>query len=149
MRFRKSWLVIMAVAMMTLPTTTGTAYAAETVLHVRTQFLSANPNNGMSPAFAERQIWLRGGVYGWWHHVAPPATVPPPHGRCTNYTGPISEGTYTWTNQLWPAPPETGPGWYRHDSYLSGGGVSYKISCTFRIPADGNYTWGSGLDPHF
>ncbi len=68
---------------------------------------------------------------------------------CETYTGPIIEGTYIWTSQIWPGHPWDG--WYRIDSYLTHktGGAAYTIRCNFRIPGDGDYTWGSALDPHF
>ncbi|MBF8190998.1 hypothetical protein ITP53_35885 [Nonomuraea sp. K274] len=142
--FKKLCLVTTAVFMMLLPITTGTAYAAETAYNVKTQWLTARPTSGMPLGLVSRQIELRAGTYGWFTYVAPPAV-----GTCQNYTGPIIGGTYTWSDQLWPGAPSVG--YYRHDAYLSlnGGGAAYKISCTFQLRSDGDYTWGSALDPHF
>ncbi|MEO3826508.1 hypothetical protein [Actinomadura sp. B10D3] len=63
-----------------------------------------------------------------------------------NYTGRLFEGTYTWSGQLWPQ-----DGFYRFDGYLSHkpSGAAYGITCFFNLAADGYYTWGSALDPHF
>lgn len=147
---KKLCLITMAFIMMTLPITTGTAYAAETVVNGKKQWLTARPNSGMPMGSFGREIWLEGdkGNYGWFTYVHPNAIVDPGF-TCETYTGPIIEGTYQWNQQIWPGVPSVG--YYRIDSYLwlKNGGAGYKISCTFRLPADGEYTWGSALDPHF
>ncbi|TMR90055.1 hypothetical protein [Nonomuraea basaltis] len=141
---KKLYLVTAAAIMMTLPISTGTAYAAETVVNGKKQWLTANPNSGMPMSSFGREIWLKGGTYGWFTYVAPDAI-----GTCNNYTGNIGEGTYQWNQQIWPGAPSAG--YYRIDSYLwhKDGGAAYSISCKIQLPRDGDYVWGSALDPHF
>ncbi|MEU8361098.1 hypothetical protein AB0C27_34290 [Nonomuraea sp. NPDC048882] len=147
---KKLCLATAAVMMMALPITTGTAYAADTAFNVKTQWLAEWAVRTMPMELVRREIWLEGdkGDYGWFTYVNPPAEVYV-GAPCETYTGPIIEGTYIWTSQIWPGHPWDG--WYRIDSYLTHktGGAAYTIRCNFRIPGDGDYTWGSALDPHF
>ena len=98
----------------------------------------------MPMSMVRREITLWDGTYGWYTYVDPPAI-----GTCQNFTGHILAGTYIWTDQLWPGSYQNG--YYRHDSYLTEKthGWAYQITCYFRLPSDGWYTWGSALDPHF
>ena len=142
---KKLLAVTAAATLLMLPVTTGTAHAAETVHNLKTQSLTASPENTMLMSMVRREISLKRGIYGWWTYVAPPA-----FGYCDNFTGEIIAGDYVWTDQLWPG--SFNKGWYRHDSYLSepNSGIGYKLTCYFRLTGgDGTYTWGSGLDPHF
>ncbi|MDG4830695.1 hypothetical protein O7627_15480 [Solwaraspora sp. WMMD1047] len=143
----RTWLgklrLITAVAIVAvlLPITAGPAHAAETSFNQRRQWLTAAPTSSMPLSQVSREITLAAGTYGWWNF--------PFNDSCETYTGHILAGTYSWTDQLWPGSP--GAGVYRHDSYLTetSGGWGYHIRCYFGLSSDGEYTWGSGLDPHF
>ncbi|MET8996012.1 hypothetical protein [Amycolatopsis sp. NPDC004169] len=140
-------LLAAAVITLLIQTVPGTAYADyPTAYNLRTQWLTNDPTPGDDLSLARRTVVLKDGVYGWWPYVDPPAVA---GSTCETYTGHIFEGTYTWEEQLWPGSPTRGS--YRLDSYLSdsSAGTLYKITCYFRLNASGNYTWGSGLDPHF
>jgi len=142
--------LFMAVVALSLPATSGTAYADyPTVLNVKTQWLTNDPSVGNAASFVSRTIYLKDDPrgYGWYPYIDP-AAVPVSPG-CETYTGRIAEGEYTWNEQLWPG--DYARGYYKLDSYLSSvrGGVAYHIRCYFKLNASGNYTWGSGLDPHF
>lgn len=148
MLHRLGLLIAAAIALL-LPITSGTAYADyPTALNVRSQWLTDDPTAGNDASFASRTIYLRDDAagYGWFPYVDPPAVAVSP---CETYTGRILKGTYTWDEQLWPG--DYVRGYYRLDSYLTNvsSGVVYHIRCYFKLNASGNYTWGSGLDPHF
>jgi hypothetical protein len=138
---------IVAMAVLAMALSAGTAAHADypTALNVKTQYL-ALPVSGLATESVSQTIYLAGGDYGFFNYVSPNAIIPRGH-TCGSFTGELAgNAKYSWSSITTPH-----NGYYTTESQLwnqSTGGLRV-ITCDWTIPQEGEYTWGSALDPHF
>ncbi|MEU8026005.1 hypothetical protein ABUL04_20180 [Micromonospora harpali] len=112
------------------------AQAAPTAYLDKTQWLVANPNSSMAKSCQSRSITLFEGSYGW-GFVRGTEEI-----WLRNIT--LTSGTYTWEACL-----EPHNGIYYFTTVLDGPSVPADTDLWTTVSADGNWNWGSYLDPHF
>ncbi|MBT2472152.1 hypothetical protein J7E97_30910 [Streptomyces sp. ISL-66] len=114
------------------------AEAASIAYHTRTMWLTSHPTESTSTACVDTTIYLAEGNYSW---------VQTRDGRLgASKTIWLRAGTYGWLDCLWGK-----DGYYKHWTNLSPQNNDYiaTLYSPWVVESDGNYTWGSYLNPDF
>jgi hypothetical protein len=131
--------VLLGVAVLGVP---GTAMAAETAYNTKTQYLEVL-DGGTS--CRDRRIFLAAGHYDWGQLMTRA------QGGTERSNLELGEGWYSWRDCLEGTsqhPPYT----YSHETWLDPENPDWqaiKITGKWFLRFDGDYTWGSYLDPRF
>jgi hypothetical protein len=148
---RRGWLVAGLAAALLALAAVSPARAADAQVsagapatNYRTQYLTANPTDGMATASVGRSIYLASGSYEWTVDLGTPAECADP------LTCPVKGSRHIWL----------AAGTYSWNCYLDPRNGTYVEWCTlktpgypqasvsspaFRIPYSGNWTWGGYL----
>ena len=131
-----------AVVAVLLPVPVATAHAGSggnpPAENTKVQYISGNPNAGMSISTVKRRIYLASGKYVW--NILPEQD-------CTRDIR-LRAGWYTWIDQLWPK-----NGYYKHYSFLDPEDPALStasLRCKWDLVRDApRWTWGSVLLAQF